>query len=79
MIELLGWVGLVISFFLMLYHQYMYSHYDRVYEYIQKRYSTQTERMRFPSKEDHSQGTRKYSYYTAFFAGLLIILNMMSG
>ncbi len=79
MIELLGWIGLVISFFLMLYHQYMHANYDRVYDYIQKRYSAQTERIHFSSKDDHSQRTRKYSYYTAFFAGLLIILNMMSG
>ena len=79
MVELLGWIGLVISFSLMLYHQYMHSNYDRVYGYIQRRYGARTERIQFPSKDDHSQGIRKYSYCTAFFAALLIILNVISG
>lgn len=77
MIELLGWIALVISLTLMIYHHYMHSNYDRVYEFIRKKYGQQTANITFPTKEDHSSGAQKYSYYTAFFAAMLIVLNLL--
>ncbi|MCB1984605.1 MAG: hypothetical protein H6936_14840 [Burkholderiales bacterium] len=75
MIELFGWIGLVFSFMSMIYHRYMYSNYDQVYIYIKKKYGGEGGDMKFPSKDDHAKDAKKYSYYTIFFAGLLIIMN----
>ena len=76
MIELLGWMGLTASLVIMIYHHYMYSNYDQVYKFIKKRYGAGAENVEFPSKEDYSQKVKKYSYYTAFCAAGLIIINL---
>ena len=78
MIELLGWICLIISLTLMIYHHYMHSNYERVYQFIRKKYGQQTPDIKFPSKEDHAKDAQKFSYYTAFFAVLLIVLNLLS-
>ncbi|MBP6056813.1 MAG: hypothetical protein KA524_00040 [Nitrosomonas sp.] len=78
MIELLGWMGLAASIVMMIYHQYMHSNYDQVYRFIKKRYGSGADNIEFPSKEDHSQKIKKYSYYTAFCAAGLIIINLYS-
>lgn len=75
MIELLAWAGLVFSFMSMVYHRYMTAHHDQVYAYIKKKYGEDSDDMKFPSKDDHARDAQKYSYYTIFFASLLIILN----
>ncbi|PTN12566.1 hypothetical protein [Nitrosomonas aestuarii] len=78
MIELLGWFGLIFSFLSMIYHRYMYAYHDQVYAYIRKKYGDGGDNdMNFPSKADHSRNVRQYSYYTIFFASLLIILNLL--
>ncbi|UJP04990.1 MAG: hypothetical protein LZF61_09075 [Nitrosomonas sp.] len=76
MIELLGWIGLAISLALMIYHHYMLSNYDQVYEYISNKYEKKIGDTKLPSKEDHSRSAEKYSMYTAFFAGMLITLSL---
>ena len=76
MIELLGWMGLTASVVIQIYHHYMYSNYDQVYKFIKKRYGSGADNIEFPSKEDHSQKVKKYSYYTAFCAAGLIIINL---
>lgn len=78
MIELLGWIGLVISFTLMIYHHYMYSNYDKTYEYISKRYASKVDKIKFPTKDDHMRDAKRFSYYTAFLASFLILLNFLS-
>lgn len=76
MIELIGWIGLAISFMAAIYHHYMYSNYQKVYEYIKRKYGSDADNTKFPSKDDHSRDARRYSYYTAFFAAVLIIINL---
>lgn len=78
MIELLGWIGLVISFALMIYHQYMHSNYEKTYEYISKRYASKVNNIKFPSKDDHLRDAKKFSYYTVFLACILIIMSFLS-
>ena len=78
MIELLGWIGLVISFVLMIYHQYMYSNYEKTYEYISKKYANKVDKIKFPSKNDHLRDAERFSYITVFLACILIILNFIS-
>lgn len=78
MIELLGWIFLSVSLTLMIYHHYMHANYDRVYRFIRAKYGQQATDIKFPSKEDHSKGAQKYSYYTAFLAIMLIVLNLLS-
>ena len=75
MIELLGWIALIFSFLSMIYHRYMFTNYAQVYAYIQKKYGKDGDETKFPSKDDHARDARKYSYYTIFFAGMLIVLN----
>lgn len=53
MIELLGWMSLIASIVMMIYHQYMHSNYDQVYQFIKKRYGSNANNIEFPSKEDH--------------------------
>lgn len=76
MIELLGWIGLSAAFAMTIYHRYMYSNYEQVYQYINKKYGDDTNNIEFSSKDNHLQDAKKYSYYTAFFAVVLIIINM---
>jgi hypothetical protein len=76
MIELFGWTGLVISFLYMVYHRYMHAYHDQVYAYIRKKYGDDAEQMKFPSKADHAKDARRFSLYTIFFAGILIVLNL---
>lgn len=78
MIELLGWICLIVSLTLMIYHHYMHSNYDSIYQFIRTKYGQQTTHVKFPSKEDHAKIAQKCSYYTAFFAVLLIVLNLLS-
>lgn len=75
MVELLGWIGLVFSFVAMIYHRYMYSNHDQVYAYIRKKYGEGSDDKEFPSKDDHVRDAKKYSYYTIFFAIILISMN----
>ena len=78
MIELLAWVGLLASLIILIYHHYMYSNYDQVYNFIKKKYGSSADNIEFPSKGDHSQKVKKFSYYTAFCAAALIIINLYS-
>ncbi len=76
MIELLGWIGLVFSLLSMIYHRYMFSNYDHVYSYIRKKYGEGDDKSKFPAKDDHASDAKKYSYYTIFFAGMLILIGL---
>lgn len=78
MIELLGWISLVISFTLMIYHHYMHSNYDKAYEYISKKYASKVDKITFPSKDDHLRDAKKFSYCTVFLACILIIMHFLS-
>ncbi len=78
MIEFLGWIGLVYSFMSMIYHRYMHAYHDQVYAYIRKKYGDSgDDDMKFPTKAYHARSIKKYSYFTIFFASLLIILNLL--
>ncbi|GJL74060.1 hypothetical protein [Nitrosomonas sp.] len=78
MIEFLGWIGVVYSFLSMIYHRYMHAYHDQVYAYIRKKYGDGgDDDMKFPSKDDHARNAKKYSYFTIFFASILIILNLL--
>ncbi len=79
MIELVGWICLVISLVLMLYHNYMYTNYDEAYKYIKRKYGDRFSKIELPSKEVHFNYEQKFSHYTAGFAGFLIILNLLNG
>lgn len=74
MIELMAWISLGISIMVAVYHYYMYSNYDQVYEYIRKKYGNDTD-TKFPSKDYHQQNAKKYSYYSIFFSVVLTIIN----
>lgn len=76
MIELIGWVGLGISSALTIYHYYMHSNYDQVYKYIKEKYGGNADDSAFPSKQGHMRDAKRYSYYTIFFAGVLIFINL---
>ncbi|MBS0485106.1 MAG: hypothetical protein JSS06_07810 [Proteobacteria bacterium] len=79
MIELMGWICLVISLVLMLYHHYMYTNYDEAYNFMKRKYGQRLAKIKLPSRDDHFNYGQKFSYYTAGFAALLIILNLLHG
>jgi hypothetical protein len=54
----------------------MHAYHDQVYAYIRKKYGDDAEQMKFPSKADHAKDARRFSLYTIFFAGILIVLNL---
>jgi len=59
----------------MIYHRYMAANYEQVFTYIKKKYGEGDDLQDLPSKDDHEKNARKFSLYTIFCAGILIILN----